>query len=332
MTFLKKIAGCALGASLLVAAGASTAQQALRDVPISLASTSFATASVRLAEELGLFEKHGLNPQFTIMDSASVATTALISGSVEAAMSGPGEVIAAQSRGQKVVAIGAGYRGFSGSLILSKEVADGLGVAADAPVMDRLKALEGLSIATPSATAAYTVAFKSATEAAGVGNVNFIFMGQPAMLAALESGAVQGFVGGAPFWAVPVTKGSGVLWISGPKGEMPAESVTALVATFQMMQDFADANPDLVDSLQAVLADLGQAITDQPDEVRAAVARLYPDIDAGTLDLLFDAESAAWAGGALTADDMARDIAFLKASGIAIQGLDDLDPAAMIYP
>ena len=45
------------------------------------------------------------------------------------------------------------------------------------------------------------------------------------MTAALESGAIQGFIAGAPFWAAPIVKGSGVLWISGPKGELPAEHV-----------------------------------------------------------------------------------------------------------
>lgn len=330
MSILTKMTGCALGAALSVAAGTAAAQEAAREVSISLASTSFATAAPRIADELGLFEKHGLDPNFIVMDSANVAATAMISGSVEAAVAGPGEVFAAQTRGQKAVAIASAYRGFSGTLILDAAVAEGLGVAADAPPMERLAALDGLTLATPSPTAAYTAAVKSAAESAGA-NVTFAYMGQPAMLAALESGAVQGFVGGAPLWAAAVTKGSGTLWISGPKGELPAESTSAIIGTLQMMQDVADANPDLVDGMRAVLDDLGQAIEERPDEVRAAVGRLYPDIDPETLDVLFEAESAAWRDPALMPVDMERDIAFIKVSGAAIEGLDQLDPAAMIY-
>ena len=331
MTLRNRITGLLAGATMVLAAAGANAQEAPREIKISLASTSFATAAARIAAELGLFEAHGLDPDFIVMDSANAATTAMMSGSVEAAVSGPGEVIAAQARGQEVVAIANGYKGLAGSLVLSKEAADGLGVAPDAPVADRLKALGGLTIASPSATGAYTIAFRSATEAAGAEEVSFVYMAQPAMLAALDSGSIDGFIGGAPFWAIPVIKGAGVLWVSGPKGELPPQSTSAIAASVQVMRDFAEANPEVIANLAAVFADLGTAIADRPAEVREVVARLYPDIDPATMDLLFQAESLAWQTGRLSAADMAHDIAFLKASGIAIPGLDGLDPAAMIY-
>ena len=252
------------------------------------------------------------------MESANAATTALISGSVDAALSGPGEVVAAQARGQQVLSVANSYRGLSGSLVLSEQIADGLDVSADAALEDRLRALDGLTIASPSATAVYTAAFRTATAAVGA-HVNFVYMAQPAMLAALESGAVQGFVGGAPFWAVPVAEGSGVLWIAGPRGEMPENSVPAVAANLQMMRSVIEADPQLAQDLVAVFAELGQTIEAQPDEVRAAVTKLYPDVEAKTMDLLFDAESPAWNAGRPTAESMARDIAFMKASGSSIK-------------
>jgi ABC-type nitrate/sulfonate/bicarbonate transport system substrate-binding protein len=319
-----------LAALIPALTGTAFAEQA-RDVSMGLASTSFATAPARIAKELGLYEKHGLEPRFTVMDNASAATTALISRSVNAALSGPGELVIAQARGQKVVVLANIYAGLSGSLVLSKSVADKLGTAPSAPIAERLKALDGLVIASPSATGAYTVALRGAAKSAGA-NIRFTYMALAAMPAALESGAVQGFIAGAPFWAFPIRKGSGILWISGPKAELPPENMPASSANLQVFSDFAAANPDWAKSLATVFTDLATAIDERPADVKAAVAKLYPDLDPGTVDLLFAAEAAAWKTKPATPADMARDIAFVKSIGTPIPQIDSIDPASMIYP
>jgi ABC-type nitrate/sulfonate/bicarbonate transport system substrate-binding protein len=303
--------------------------QTVQEIPIGLASTSFATAAARIAQEMGLFARHGLAPKFVVMDSASATTTALIAGSVVAAVSGPGELVVAQARGQKVVVISNTYGGLSGSLVLSRAAADKTGIAPSAPVVQRLKALDGLTIAVPSPTAAYGAAFRSAARDAGA-TIRFAYMAQPAMVAALESGAIQGYVGGAPFWAIPVVKGSGVLWISGPKGELAAVNMPVSSSNLQMMRFYAEAHPDIVLRLTAVFADLGRALEQAPAAVKPVVAKLYPDLDATTLDLLFTAEAQAWKTKPPTQADMAQEIAFVKLSGVTLPQIDSVDPAALL--
>ena len=321
--------GCIVGAAVLAMVGAASGQT--REISMSLASTSFATAAPRIAKEMGLFAKQGLEPKFVIMDNANTATTALISKSVESALSGPGEVVVAQARGQKVVVIANTYGGLSGSLVLSKSMANKLGVSPSAPVNARLKALDGLLIASTSATGVYTVAFKGAAAAAGA-NVRFTYMAQPAMTAALESGAIQGYIAGAPFWAGPIVKGSGVLWISGPKGELPTEHVPVSSSNLQVMRAFAEANPVVAKRLADVINDLAKAINERPAEVKAALAKLYPTLDPSTLNLLFAAESLAWKVKPVTAKDMAREIAFMKSTGTPLPHIDSIDPASMVFP
>jgi ABC-type nitrate/sulfonate/bicarbonate transport system substrate-binding protein len=323
------VRGCIVGAAVLALAG--TASGETREIAMSLASTSFATAAPRIAKEMGLFAKQGLEPKFVIMDNANAATTALISKSVESALSGPGEVVVAQARGQKVVVIANTYGGLSGSLVLSKAVANKLGVSPTAPVNARLKALDGLLIASTSATGVYTVSFKGAAASAGA-KVRFTYMAQPAMTAALESGAIQGYIAGAPFWAAAIVKGSGVLWISGPKGELPTEHVPVSSSNLQVMRAFAEANPAVAKRLAGVINDLAKAIDERPAEVKAAVGKLYPSLDASTLDLLFAAESLAWKVKPVTAKDMAREIAFMKTTGTPLPQIDSIDPASMVFP
>jgi ABC-type nitrate/sulfonate/bicarbonate transport system substrate-binding protein len=116
-----------LATTLFAVSGAAFAQT--RDIAIPISSTSFATAALRVAKELGIFEKHGLNARFITMDSANSATSALISGSAEVVLSGPGELVAARGRGQPIVIVADTYRGLSASLVLGRDVAAKTGVS-----------------------------------------------------------------------------------------------------------------------------------------------------------------------------------------------------------
>jgi ABC-type nitrate/sulfonate/bicarbonate transport system substrate-binding protein len=322
-------AGIAAAAVLMV--GATAIAQPLRDVTFAVGTGGFGTAPVRLSKELGLFERHGINPKLSIMESGNTAESAVISRSVDFGLAGPGEIVPAVARGQKVVIIANSYSGFSISMVLAKSVADKLGVSPDAPLMDRIKALDGLLIAAPSATSSSTFVFKTLARQAGA-NIRLTFMDLGAMPAALASGAVQGYLSSAPFWAFPIIKGTGVLWVSGPRGDVPYELRPASSSSVQTMRAFAQANPELVKQVAAVFADLVKALEDRPAEVKAALAKVYPDLDAQTLDLLFNAESSAWKAKALTPKDIAHEIAFIKASGVAIPNTADVDPASFLFP
>lgn len=323
-----KLCGVLAGASMLAA---SASAQPSQDLQIPISSVSFATAPARIAKEMGLFEKRGINARIVTMDSANASISALISGAVDVTVAGPGELIAANARGQKLVIVANMYDGLSASLVLSKATVDKFGIKADAPVAARLKALDGLVIGTPSATSSYTVSFKTAAADLGA-NIRFTYMAQPAMVAALESGAIQGYIAGAPFWGTPVVKGTGVLWLSGPKRELPSASLPASSVSLQALRSVADAKPVLMKNLAAVFDDLSDAVRNRPQDVKAALGKLYPDVDAATLDLLFRLESPAWMARKLTAADMKHEIAFVKANGAPLPNIDAVDPASMLYP
>ena len=97
-----------------------------------------------------------------------------------------------------------------------------------------------------------------------------------------------------------------------------------------MLREVADKDPDLVRRLQAVFDDLHKAIEEHPDEVKAATARVYTDIDPKLLDIVFPYESAAWNGKTLTAEDWAGEIEFVKNSGTTIPGIEKVTPASLM--
>ncbi|MDQ6433187.1 ABC transporter substrate-binding protein [Mesorhizobium sp. LHD-90] len=316
--------------SLLLLPVANVRAQTLTDVSIALPSTSVVGGSIRLADVMGMFEKHGLKPKFTVMDGGAVTLSALVSGSVDAAMLGGTENAVARSRGQDVVILANTYGGFGATLVLDRAVADASGVAPDAPLQQRLKALSGLTLAAPSPTSDYTFAFKSA--AAGQGAApNFVFMSQSAMPAALQSGAVQGYVASAPNWGAQVLSGTAVVWISGPKRELPPEFSPRSSISLQMMRATADGKPEITGSLIAVVDEMIAAMTNRPDDVIAALGKLYPALSAEELKLLFGSESGPWAANRLTVEDVQADLEFALRTGV-LSSLEGIDARQMLHP
>lgn len=321
-----------LTAALLGAASAVPAlAQAPREITIGLSSASTVAAAPRVAQELGLFEKRGLAPKFVVLENTSAATAAILSKSVDVALVGPGDVVAAQARGQSVVFLAGAYSGFGGSLVLAKSVVDKLGLSASAPVRDRLKALDGLLLGTASATSPYTVALRSATRTVAA-SPRFAYLGVPGMAAAMESGAIQGFIVSASFWVPPVLKGSAVLWLDGPRGDLPRDSTPVLTLGVAALRDWAQAQAAVAQELRGVMADLSRAIGDRPADVKAAALRLFPNVERSALELMLQAEMPAWRGRALTVRDMAHDLDFVKSIGAPIAGIDRIEPAAMLAP
>jgi ABC-type nitrate/sulfonate/bicarbonate transport system substrate-binding protein len=330
MGISKTLRGCIVVMSLLAVATATSAQQ-MQDVSIALGSVGFGTAPARIAKQLGLYEKHRINAKIVVMDSGAAATTALVSRSTDTALSGSGELVAAEGRGQKIAIIANVYNGSSGTLVISKAVAERLGIPATAPAIERLKALSGLVIASPGPASAYTATLKGAAASAGI-SIRFTYMSPQTMASAFEAGAIQGYIAGAPSWAPPVVKGTGIVWISGPKKEFPPENMPVSAGSLQAMRDFAEANPDLMKRLAAVFADLSEAIDERPADVKEAVGKVYPNLDSATLDLLFASEAAAWKAKPLTVADIKHDIGFIKSSGEQPPQIDSIDPASMLLP
>jgi ABC-type nitrate/sulfonate/bicarbonate transport system substrate-binding protein len=301
------------------------------DTPVTLAvsSNTLAFGGLRIAEKAGLFQQHGLDPHIVVMDSGNAAISAVLGGSAEFYAAGPGEALAARVRGRDVVMVMNLFRGLSGSVILAKSVVEKLGVSPQAPIEQRLRALDQLSIAEPSATSAYLTPIKSAAEAVGA-KIRFVYMTQPAMVAALQVDAVQGIVAGAPFSLTAVANGSGTLWISGPKGELPAADRPISSVCIQTTADYARSHAEMIQALRAVFTDLVRLIKTEPDKAKAFLAKGFPQLDPASLDAAFAESADNWSQPDLSVDDVRREIR-IQASLGALPGVAAIDPASMLY-
>lgn len=318
-----------LFAPLLLAATRAAGAAELREVTIPIASTAFGTSLLQAAKELGLFEKQGLKANIVVAESGNAALTALIAGSAQAAEGASGELIASRTHGQRVVAIADIYRGFTGSVILSNAAVKGLGVSPDAPLKARLKALDGLIIASPSATSIYTLSYRKAAEAEGA-KIRFTSMAQPAMAAALETGAIQGMAAASPFWNGPVAKGSAVVWINGPRGDLPQQYAPVSSALVLVLESTAQNDRELVGKLRRVVEEFGRMIVEQRPLVEAAQAKVYANLDPAIVRQMVQGELANLKTPKLSVADMQHEIDFVRASGASLPGLDAVDPASLL--
>lgn len=320
----------ALGAVLALFIGTQACKaQPLQDVTIGLGSRSLAGGSLRVAHELGLFEKNGLKATFVFTDNPTIAISGLLSRSYKFTVTGFPDFLAARAQGQPVVVVASTYSGLGINVVLDKAVAAKTNVPRSAPVEQRLKAMDGLLIAATGASSTTRISLDAAAKASGV-NVRFTYMTYQAMLSALDAGAIQGFVAAAPFWAQAVTGGKAAEWIS-VKDELRPPFVPTMSSAVGTRADVIAAEPDLVRRMAAVVTDVGAAVKDRPADVKAAIARLYEGLDAQTVELLFRTEAPSWATRPLTEDQVNQEIAYLKAYALAPQGIETVDPKAIIY-
>jgi ABC-type nitrate/sulfonate/bicarbonate transport system substrate-binding protein len=237
-------------------------------------------------------------------------------------------VLIARARGQDVVIIANLYAGFAGSVVLGKAAAAKLGVAPDAPVSARLKALDGLLLAMPSATSALLAPVREAAAQQGV-KARFTFMAQTAMPAALETGAVAGIVASYPFAGAPLLRGTGVLWISGPAGQLPPDTLPASSSCIQATGASARANLPLVRRLQAAVMETARFIENDRGAAKAALASAYKQLSPVEVDLAFDQQWRNWTKPFLTPDDIQQEVRLI-ASSVRLPGLDRVEPVSVL--
>jgi ABC-type nitrate/sulfonate/bicarbonate transport system substrate-binding protein len=304
------------------------AQSAPTPVTIALSSNALLYGGLFIAEKAGLFTQQGIAPKLVVMDSGNAAMTALLSRSAQFSASGPGEVLTARSRGQQVVIVGNFYRGFSASVVLAKAAADKSRILPGAPVTDRLRALNGLIVAAPSATSAYLHPIKRAAEDTGA-KPRFVYMSQPAMVAALQSGAIQAMIAAAPYSSTAVARG-GVDWIDGPRGDLPTSVQPRSSGCLQTTEQYATANPAVIAKMRALLTSLAQYIKDQPGDAKRYLQQVYPQLLPAALDQAFSQNLQNWTQPTMNEADIEQEIRILSATGL-VAGVANIKPAAALW-
>jgi NitT/TauT family transport system substrate-binding protein len=277
--------------------GASSEASGGQTVQIQVSSPVYFDASVALG--LGMLEDAGLQvdllpfPQGTAGGASGLAQ-AIARGDADIGATNVSGVLAVLQSGRDLRIFGKGASRQVNHVVLSDDVAerieDETGVTPESPLEDRIRALEGLDIGTTTAGGAAESVYRAGLTDFGVDpdSVTWPQVGDiAAVVAALEQNDVDGVATVVPQVAVAINEGYGVMWINGAMDELPSAEGAYSTAWFANA-DFADENPDVLETVYEVLDEAQQIVRDDPDAAQEAVAEFFPDLDPEVLRTSLD--------------------------------------------
>jgi NitT/TauT family transport system substrate-binding protein len=215
-------------------------------VRVAVTSKSLIYAPLYVAQRRGMFEKQGLKLEILDAGGGTKVAAGLAGGSIVAAMMAIDHVFAATTREQKWVMFGQLMNKEPYTFAMRKDIADAKGITASSPFAERLKSLEGTTIAVSALGSGTQLALASAMERAGVSpeKARWVPIGEPmAIVTAVERKQVE--VGGrAPGPAeILVDRGTGVMVVDFSKDQLGKPYPTIVIAT--TAQQLKDRGPDL---------------------------------------------------------------------------------------
>jgi len=258
-------------ASLLFAAPAAAAD--LETVRITHAIGSFESLPIAYARAAGYFADEGL----TVVSVPSLGTgqdlAVLDTGDVQFNLGDGAHQIGAIIANRPILDVYNVFRRSLTGLVISVEVAKRSGIAAGAPLADRIRALKGLKIGVGRSGSLVERQLRHLLRISGAeGDVEIVPLGKPPdLLVALENRAVDGLAVRIPYDRTAVTRGLAVMWIDMAVGS--ARSIDPLVMdSLVTSPEFAERHPDTV---RAMIRALHRAVEDigseRPEEVRDTV-------------------------------------------------------------
>nr|WP_295462749.1 ABC transporter substrate-binding protein [Mesorhizobium sp.] len=254
---MRRILCFAAGAMLLASAGVSAAQQ------LTLGTTANpAPAAIFLADQKGLFKKHGVDLTVQLVTGDPTIPAALISDSIQIASVTPTTFLNAVANGIDLVA-------FSGTTITTHGSKDIAIVAGKDSGIKTPADFAGKTLGVAGIGAVLDVMLKNWLDQNGVdvSTAKFIEMTLPSMADQLKAGRVDALITVDQFAQRMISEGFGIL-IANPLAEIPeGQSAQEIVAT----RAWADANPETIAKVRAAIKEAEGIAKADPEAIRAAL-------------------------------------------------------------
>ena len=273
---------------LALAAAPAAAQPALQDIVIAMPNFTFTSTPNFIAEELGLWAKHGLRVK--IIQIAGVgATNAVIAGSADFVQAGGSTLTRAAARGQRLLAIANTAERNIVAITMRKETAAAAGFDAKAPLDKRAAVLRGKTSGVGAINAnphAYLLAVASR---GGVrpDELRVTALEGNAMWAAFQSRQIDGMSNSPPWPLKPVVDGLSVVIASGPEGDPP----NAIDFAYNVIL----AKPETCEKRRPLCVGVGQVMKEavayihsHPTEVLAILGKKFSNLEPKLIAAAFE--------------------------------------------
>jgi NitT/TauT family transport system substrate-binding protein len=278
-----------IATALALAATPCAAQPAaLQDIILAMPNFTFTSTPNFIAEELGLWAKHGLRVK--IIQIAGIgATNAVIAGSADFVQAGGSTLTRAATRGQRLLAIANTAERNIVTITMRKETAAAAGFDAKAPLDKRAAVLRGKSFGVGAINANPHAYLMAVASRAGIGADGFrvTALEGNAMMAAFTSGQIDGMSNSPPWPLKPVVDGLSVVIASGPDGDPP----NAVNFAYNVVL----AKPETCEKRRALCVGMGQVMKEaiaymhsNPTEVLAILGKKFPNLEPKLIAAAFE--------------------------------------------
>jgi len=280
----------ALFAVVLLAAGMEPlpAQPALQDIIIAMPNFTFTSTPNFIADELGLWAKHGLRVKY-IQIAGVGATNAVIAGSADFVQAGGSTLTRAASRGQRLLAIANTAERNIVMITMRKEIAEAAGFDAKAPLEKRAEVLRGKTFGVGAINAnphAYLLAVAHRAAIAPDG-LRVTALAGNAMWAAFQNKQIDGMSNSPPWPLKPVVDGMSIVIASGPDGDPP----NAINFAYNVVL----AKPETCERRRAVCEGVGQVMKEaiaylhgHTAEVTTILGKKFPNLEPKLIAAAFE--------------------------------------------
>jgi NitT/TauT family transport system substrate-binding protein len=260
----------------------------MKKVRLSLAVESAAYLPIDYAQAAGYFIDEDLDLERFVSGGGGADQTALLSGDVQFNVAAPSYQVNHIKAKRDVILIHNFIISMNQSLTLSAAAVRKSGVAPDAPVMQRLKALKGmkLGITRPGAMTDKHILFLARAGGLNVEDITRVAVGGPqALIIAMESGEIDGFAISLGPDLQAVRRG-GVTWINNLRGDVPGLTPFPAINTY-VRKSWAEQNKDTVKAFvratQRAVVGMKQQSAEQIAASLKAKMKYYRDMDEGIL-------------------------------------------------
>jgi NitT/TauT family transport system substrate-binding protein len=252
--------GVATLGALLLASGA----QAQTKIQVGCTATSDC-ASAMVGVDEGIFKRHGLDVEMTLIGINSNIPAAILSNSIQ--IGGPTSTVFLQAvdGGLDLVAVG-------GASIMNKSSNDTIAAFTRTGVEAReAKEFVGKKVGAPGLGAFLHVLFRKWLIEKGVDpkGVNFVEVTFPTMADVLKSGSVDAVLTAEPFVTRMTQAGTGQVGARYAAELQRTEPIIFYAAS----REWAEKNPDAIQKFRAGIAEAAKIVNDDRDKASASISK-----------------------------------------------------------
>jgi NitT/TauT family transport system substrate-binding protein len=294
------------------------AATAARAEPVRIANIGhgYYAGALYVAIEEKLFEKYGLEPEVTVVQSGPLVLQSLLTKQVDVGVVSYEHVLSAAVQGQRIVSFYNVATRPLNNLVVDTAMAAG----SEALSLDeKIKKLKGKRVGLPSANGSGEKMLKLLASRHGLrlpGDISTIYLGgEPASyVAAFQRKIVDAAFPVEPAGVLVQEAGTGRIYVDVLSGDVP-EFRDVIFMTLSAHPDTMRDTPALLRKVAQVFTEANRILLD-PNRGKALMAKTYPNMDAAANDKAYAALKQVWpASGRMTDAQAQASFDYLQPEG-----------------